>query len=79
MRDGDIRGGNAPSRPKRHRHAGPSLGSSTHRDQAGPIRASGDEPRLGISAGGQWIGISTSVKLPGVTAFTAATTSATCG
>ena len=33
----------------------------------------------GCRAGGQSTGMSTSVKLPGVAAFTAATTSATCG
>ena len=32
IRDRDIRGGNAPSRPERHRHGDPNLGSSTHRD-----------------------------------------------
>jgi hypothetical protein len=46
---------------------------------------SGAIPRLrcflgsGCAAGGQSMGMSTSVTLPGVAAFTAATTSATCG
>ena len=63
-----------------HQGASKTRGATTLRDQRGPIRvAAANLASSRCRAGGQSTGISTSVKLPGVAALTAATTSATCG